>query len=123
MFRDVATIVADKCVNPETQRPYTVGIIERAMKDAHVSIKPQKNTKQQVPPSSLPLSLSHYCLLIQALEVIRILQDNIPLQRASMKLRLTLPAREARRVREKMLPHLTIQHEEWENQQLNIVST
>ena len=67
MFRDVATIVADKCVNPETQRPYTVGIIERAMKDAHVSIKPHKNTKQQVPtpfpslppssPPSLPPSL------------------------------------------------------------------
>lgn len=54
MFRDVATIVADKCVNPETQRPYTVGIIERAMKDAHVSIKPHKNTKQQV---TLPLPL------------------------------------------------------------------
>ena len=55
--------------------------------------------------------------------MIRTLQDNIPLQRASMKLRLTLPAREARRVREKILPHLTIQHEEWDNQELNIVST
>lgn len=60
---------------------------------------------------------------MQALEVIRTLQDNIPLQRASMKLRLTLPAREARRVREKILPHLTIQHEEWDNQELNIVSS
>ena len=53
MFRDIATIVADKCVNPETQRPYTVGVIERAMKDAHVSVKPHKNTKQQV-------SLQHF---------------------------------------------------------------
>ena len=48
MFRDIATHVADKCVNPETSRPYTVGVIERAMKDAHISIKPHKNTKQQV---------------------------------------------------------------------------
>lgn len=63
MFRDIATIVADKCVNPETRRPYTVGVVERAMKDAHISVKPHKNTKQQVslvglqspPPHSLHL--------------------------------------------------------------------
>ena len=59
----------------------------------------------------------------QALEVIRTLQESIPLQRASMRLRLTLPGREARRVREKILPYLTVQHEEWDNQELNIVST
>lgn len=48
MFRDIATIVADKCVNPETKRPYTVILIERAMKDIHYSVKPGKSTKQQV---------------------------------------------------------------------------
>lgn len=48
MFRDIATNVADMCVNPETKRPYTVGIIERAMKDAHYSVKAHKSTKQQV---------------------------------------------------------------------------
>jgi ribosome maturation protein SDO1 len=46
-FRDIATIVADKCVNPETKRPYTVILIERAMKDIHYSVKPNKSTKQQ----------------------------------------------------------------------------
>ncbi|CAI8006613.1 Ribosome maturation protein SBDS, partial [Geodia barretti] len=101
-FRDVATVVADKCVNPETKRPYTVGVVERAMRDAHVSLKPHKNTKQQ------------------ALEVIRILQETIPLQRASMRLKVTLPAREARHVRDKILPHLTVQHEEWDSDQLCI---
>lgn len=54
MFRDIATIVADKCVNPETKRPYTVILIERAMKDIHYSVKPHKSTKQQV--SFLPES-------------------------------------------------------------------
>ena len=49
MFRDIATIVADKCVNPETNRPYTVTMIEKAMKDLHFSVKPTRNTKQQVP--------------------------------------------------------------------------
>ena len=48
MFRDIATIVADKCVNPETNRPYTVTLIERAMKDVHISVKPTRSTKQQV---------------------------------------------------------------------------
>lgn len=48
MFRDIATTVADKCVNPETKRPYPVSMIERAMKDIHYSVKPNKSAKQQV---------------------------------------------------------------------------
>lgn len=48
MFRDIATIVADKCVNPVTNRPYTVTLIESAMRDLHISINLSKNTKQQV---------------------------------------------------------------------------
>lgn len=48
MFRDIATIVADKCVNPETNRPYPVTMIEKAMKDLHISVKPEKGSKQQV---------------------------------------------------------------------------
>ena len=47
-YRDIATIVAEKCVNPETKRPYTVNLIERAMKDIHYSVKPNKSSKQQV---------------------------------------------------------------------------
>ena len=52
MFRDIATVVAEKCVNPDTRRPYTVGIIERAMRDAHYSVKPNRSTKQQVSASA-----------------------------------------------------------------------
>ena len=48
MFRDIATTVADKCVNPDTNRPYTVTLIEGAMKDLYFSVKPTKSTKQQV---------------------------------------------------------------------------
>ncbi|RVE65133.1 hypothetical protein OJAV_G00133630, partial [Oryzias javanicus] len=47
MFRDIATTVADKCVNPDTKRPYPVSLIERAMKDIHYSVKPNKSAKQQ----------------------------------------------------------------------------
>ncbi|XP_022255321.1 ribosome maturation protein SBDS-like [Limulus polyphemus] len=48
MFKDIATIVSDKCVNPETKRPYPVSIIEKSMKEMHFSVKPSKSTKQQV---------------------------------------------------------------------------
>ena len=48
MFRDIATIVSEKCVNPETKRPYPVGVIESAMKETHFSVKPNKSSKQQV---------------------------------------------------------------------------
>lgn len=71
---------------------------------------------------SSPTLLS--CLLsLQALEVIRVLRETIPIQRASMRLRLTLPAREARRVREKILPLLTVESENWESGDLDIVSS
>lgn len=48
MFKDIATIVADKCVHPETKRPYPVTMIEKSMKAMHFSVKPSKNTKVQV---------------------------------------------------------------------------
>lgn len=57
MFRDIATIVAEKCVNPDTKRPYTVSLIERAMKDIHYSVKASKSTKQQV---KLTVALNEY---------------------------------------------------------------
>lgn len=48
MLKDIATTVADKCVNPESKRPYPVSMIEKAMKDVHFSVKPNRNAKQQV---------------------------------------------------------------------------
>lgn len=72
-FRDIATLVADRCVNPETKRPYPVSIIEKSMREAHFSIRPNKSAKQQ------------------ALEVIRLLKETMPLERSQMKLRVVLP--------------------------------
>ncbi|XP_076002702.1 ribosome maturation protein SBDS isoform X2 [Genypterus blacodes] len=90
MFRDIATVVAEKCVNPETKRPYTVNLIERGMKDIHYSVKANKNTKQQ------------------ALDVIRQLKETMEIQRAHMKLRLVLPAKEGKRLKEKLKPLLAV---------------
>lgn len=72
LFRDIATIVAEKCVDSETKRPMTVGLVERAMKEAHYSVT-KKSAKQQ------------------ALQVIKVLKERIPIERAQMRLRLTVP--------------------------------
>ncbi|XP_038059213.1 ribosome maturation protein SBDS-like [Patiria miniata] len=98
MFRDIATIVAEKCVNPETKRPYTVGMIERAMKDVHISVKPNRGTKQQ------------------ALDVIKKLKETetMPIDRAQMRLRITLPIKEGKKVKSKLKTLIkTLEREEF----------
>jgi hypothetical protein len=55
--RDIATQVAEKCVDPSTQRPYSVTMIEKAMAEIGYSVKPDKNAKSQVETYSF-LSLS-----------------------------------------------------------------
>ena len=47
-YHEIAVIVADKCVNTETKRPYPVTMIEKAMHDLHFSVKPNQSAKQQV---------------------------------------------------------------------------
>ena len=57
MYRDVATLVSDMCVNTDTRRPYPTTLIERALHDAHFSVKTTKTAKQQAcmtRPPSLP---------------------------------------------------------------------
>ncbi|XP_077422899.1 ribosome maturation protein SBDS [Vanacampus margaritifer] len=103
MFRDIATIVADKCVNPDTKRPYTVNLIERGMKDIHYSVKANKSTKQQ------------------ALEVIRQLKESMQIQRAHMRLRLLLPGKEAKRLKEKIKPFMQVVESEDFEENLQIV--
>ncbi|XP_047246682.1 ribosome maturation protein SBDS [Girardinichthys multiradiatus] len=103
MFRDIASIVAEKCVNPNTKRPYTVILIERAMKDIHYSVKPSKSTKQQ------------------ALEVIRQLKETMEIQRAHMKLRLVVPGKEAKRLKEKLKPLLQVVESEEFDEELEMV--
>ncbi|KAI3464608.1 hypothetical protein Pfo_021271 [Paulownia fortunei] len=72
-FRDIATIVMQKTFNPETQRPYTISMIERLMHDIHFAVDPSSSSKKQ------------------ALEVIRELQKHFPIKRSPMRLRLTVP--------------------------------
>ncbi|XP_057973958.1 uncharacterized protein LOC131161938 [Malania oleifera] len=72
-FRDIATIVMQKTINPETQRPYTISMIERLMHETHFAVDPHNSSKKQ------------------ALEVIRELQKHFPIKRSPMRVRLTVP--------------------------------
>ncbi|XP_075220657.1 SBDS ribosome maturation factor [Lycorma delicatula] len=104
LFKDIATTVSEKCVNPETKRPYPVSMIEKAMKDVHFSVKPNRNAKQQ------------------ALDVIPQLKEAIPLERAQMRLRVVLSGKEARKLREKVGKLASsIESEEWNDGTLNFV--
>ncbi|KAF9263124.1 Shwachman-Bodian-diamond syndrome protein [Marasmius fiardii PR-910] len=85
--KEIATLVAEKCVDPSTQRPYPVGMIEKAMAEAGFSVKQGKNAKSQV---------SECIKLLQS-------ESNLPLQRARMRVRVTIPAADGKRLREKVL--------------------
>ncbi|KIM47980.1 hypothetical protein M413DRAFT_16041 [Hebeloma cylindrosporum] len=85
--KEIATLVAEKCVDPATQRPYPVGMIEKAMAEAGFSVKQNKNAKSQVS------------------ECIKLLQSdsNLPIQRARMRIKLSLPVADAEKLRTKVL--------------------
>lgn len=108
MWRDIATIVTDNCVNPQNQRPYTVTMIEKAMQDLHLSVNPKRSSKSQ------------------ALDVIKQLQEKqiLPIQRAQMRIRLTLPqTKEAKKLREKLHPMMTsIEDEDFDAGEYELVS-
>ncbi|XP_015120833.1 ribosome maturation protein SBDS [Diachasma alloeum] len=103
MFKDIATTVSDKCVNPESKRPYPVSMIEKAMRDVHFSVKPNRNAKQQ------------------ALEVIPQLKSVMPLERAQMRLRVVLSGKEARKLRDKTVKLASkVETENWDGGTLNL---
>ncbi|KAF8823908.1 SBDS protein C-terminal domain-containing protein [Lentinula edodes] len=84
--KEIATLVAEKCVDPATQRPYPVGMIEKAMSEAGYSLKPNKNAKSQVS------------------DCIKSLQSDstLPIQRARMRVRVTVPNVDSERLRNKV---------------------
>jgi len=85
--KELATLVAEKCVDPSTQLPYPVGMIEKAMTEAGYSVKTNKTAKSQVS------------------ECIKLLQtsSNLPIQRARMRVRVTVPTNDGKQLREQIL--------------------
>ena len=77
LFKDVATKVADMCINPTDGRPYPLSTIERAMRETlHFKPATTRSAKQQ------------------ALQVVKQLEASsvLPIARAKMRLRLVAPS-------------------------------
>lgn len=70
LFRDVAAAVAARCVNTSTRRPYTVSMVERALKDAGFSVDGKRPAKAQAADAVALLS-----------------SRGLPIERARMRLR------------------------------------
>lgn len=59
---------------------------------------------------------------MQALEVIKLLKDSIPIEKAQMRIRILLPKDCAKKTREKLLPSIAnVESEDWDCGQLEMV--
>ncbi|XP_065220975.1 ribosome maturation protein SBDS [Planococcus citri] len=104
VFKEVSTIIAEKCVNPENKRPYPTSIISKALKDVHFSAKQNKSAKQQ------------------ALEMIPKLQTVIPIERAQMRVKVTMSGKEANKLKEKLVKIVTkVEEENWDSFELTMI--
>jgi len=81
LFKDIAIVISDKCVNPETKCAYPVSTIEKAMKECNIVIKPNKDSKQQ------------------AVEAIGKLKTSLSIERAIMRTKVVMPIRASNKVK------------------------
>ena len=123
--KEIATLVAEKCVDPATQTPYPVGMIEKAMAEAGFSVKQGKTAKSQVHVHVVSPQDSLFMMSVQVSECIRLLQSdsNLPIQRARMRVRVTVPANDSQRLREGIIKSGDkVEHEETHEQDWEVVS-
>lgn len=87
LSREIATLVSEMTVDPTTNRPHTVGMIEKAMTEIGFSVKSERAAKGQ------------------ALDLIRVLAqgDTLPIQRVRMRLRISMAAKDGKRLKEQIL--------------------
>ncbi|CAO1619467.1 unnamed protein product [Parajaminaea phylloscopi] len=101
LWRDIATQVAARCVDPTSKRPYTVGVIEKAMTEVHYSVKTGKSAKSQ------------------SNDVIKLLQSSktLPIERTRMRIRISMGAKEGKKLKEKIVPHVEkVEEEDWDEE-------
>lgn len=138
-----------KTYNTETQRPYTISMIERLMREIHFAVDPHSTSKKQV---SLSISLNDSMLrsshlfncyndvmmigntsyesysdvlyMIQALELIQELQKHFPIKRCPLRIRATAPQDQLPNLLEKLKEwNATVISKEGSSAQLSVVST
>ena len=59
LFKDIAGVLVAKCVNADTNRPYTISMLERSLRDIHFAVDPKRPAKQQALEVRRPCSRSH----------------------------------------------------------------
>lgn len=84
--KDVANRVTESVVDPATQQRYSLAIIEKALAEVGFSVDPSRNAKSQV------------------LAAMKLLQQNsqLPIQRARMRVRITIPVADLPQLEEKI---------------------
>ncbi|KAL3267731.1 hypothetical protein HHI36_006858 [Cryptolaemus montrouzieri] len=80
-------------------------MIEKAIKDVHYSVKLNQSAKQQ------------------ALQVIKLLKESIPIERAKMRIRLVIQGRAAKKFRDRIVKTETIEIENEEKDQDSVTIT
>lgn len=93
--------------------------------EVYLSCRPTKiwlgSVHESVQKLSVKSSLNALACRSQALEVIRQLKETMEIQRAHMRLRLVLPAKEAKRLKEKLKPLLEVVESEDFDEELEMV--
>jgi ribosome maturation protein SDO1 len=96
--REIATLISEMTVDPTSTPPrkHTVGMIEKAMSEVGYSVKPDKSAKAQ------------------ALELIKRLSegDILPMRRVRMRVRVTMPAKDGKRIGDKVRAEGEVEEEE-----------
>ncbi|KAJ9095571.1 hypothetical protein QFC20_006618 [Naganishia adeliensis] len=122
LWKEVAGLVADKVVDPGTKRPYSVSMVEKAMQEVHFNVRGDKSAKSQDvgqientvgiwgEPVQREFEVSDDSRKMgwrwsKALECIKLLLEKspLPIERARMKVRLTMPNRDGKRLKERVL--------------------
>jgi hypothetical protein len=55
-------VLVEKTVNPDTGRPYTHTMLERALRELHFNPDPKKSAKQQALEASAPCRTCGFCV-------------------------------------------------------------
>jgi len=86
--REIASIVASKCVNKNTRLPFPIQQIEKAMKEIKFNVKASRNAKQL------------------AIELVKELENGalLPLVRQQMVLRISLPIAIGKKIKPQLTP-------------------
>nr|ASF90268.1 hypothetical protein SPAR03153 [Bartheletia paradoxa] len=99
LWREIATQISEKTVDPSTQRPHSVSMIEKAMLEAHFSVNTTMSAKRQ------------------ALDCIKLLQaqtGGLPIERSRMRVRVTMPSKDGKRLQEKLKEMASmVEDEDW----------